>query len=511
VPASPAVTSVAEAVRDMLARRSFGLRDAEQLIGSLPGIPATTRAQALEAVPFVFGARSAPPANRSLHALATVVSDHFEEPIDLGALLTAPTRLGRAARDVFAAMTFVLALWIVIGGLLTGQSALLGDEGPVASLAAFGAALLVLGLLEAAHIGAASLAAADVSALATTHPRLQRLHCHIDTKEKLEHYLGARQLGVVLVVFVIAEVTRFSGLETMPGTTVAIPDEAGFLLHIGAPGALVVLAIAQVAPQVIAAQQPAGLMNNPVVAGAFYGTLALGKLGLAKPGAWLVAAFRRYERIPSAPRVRFESTTRDVDRHGIVTVRRHLTVGEVNAALEAETAVEFHEGAAVTSYVDSTLTVAEQPTTLSMRSVLRRGEEVLPTVPGELEDERLPGGALRVRCGASPIVGAFGGGDTLATTLHATFDERPVEDVVVIDRPVHAVLMRVRFDAAPVPFPPATLTTARIGEGGLTDLRDPTTQAIAPTIGEDGTVELAATVLFPEPGTVLRLAWAVAR
>lgn len=503
---TPAAT-VASKLRKLAERNSLGAGDVAQLVQTAPGVAPRDRAAAAEAVSFVFSHDGATVSRRALRALAILLADHFHEPLDLRALDSHTWRALRGLRDVLAGIIVALAAWIVIGGLLTSQSAALGDAGPVVSLAVFALALLGLGLLEAAHIGAASLATADVSALAASHPRLQRLHRHIDTKEKLQSYLGARQLGVVLVVFVIAECTRFPELRTMPGTDIAIPHALDFVLHLGVPGALVVLAVAQVAPQVIAAQQPAALMNNMIVAGAFYLTLAIGTLGLAKPGAWLVTAFRRHERIPSAPRVRYDSTTRDVDRHGVVTLRRELTVQHGRATLDAESAVEFYEGTDLSSYVDSTLTMSLHPQTLAVRAELRRDDATLKTVPGELLDEPLQGEWLRVRSAAAPIAGGFRAGDVLATRLHATFCNEPFEDIIVVDRPVYQVLMRVALEQAPVPLPPATLVTARIGEGGLTDLRDYTERHVEPRQRDDGALGFDVTLLLPEPGTLIRLTW----
>lgn len=505
---SPAVVAVAQQLRDIARRRSLGCADVEQLVRALPGLSRRERELALTAVPFVFGGAIAPDDRRAaMRALGTSLAGHFQEPVDVGALDVPVVRVARVVRNVLAGLTVTLACWIVVGGLLEGDGGLLPARGPFTNLAVLALALLALGLLEAAHIGAASLAGADVSALAASHPRLQRLHRHIDTKDKLERYLGARQLGVVLIVFVIAEATRFTDLRELPGTTIAIPHAFDPLLSIGAPGALVVLALAQVAPQVIAAQQPATLMNSSLVSSAFYVTLAVGSLGLAKPGAWLVAAFRRHERIPSAPRVRYESVARDVDHHGIVTIRRELTIGEDEASLEAESAVEFYEGAALTSYVDSTFTVPGHPRALSVRSSLRREDATVPVVPGRLDDEPLPGGGLRLQSAASPVLGSFHAGDVLTTSLRATCPVDVGWDVVIVDRPVHVVLMRVRFTHPPVPLPPATLTQARIGEGGTTDLREESGTSVEPVLADDGTCLLTVTVLFPEPGTALRLSW----
>jgi hypothetical protein len=494
-------------LRAVAGRHALTGADVRQLVRDVPNLPPRTRVLAIAAAGSIFGSGGRAVGARQLRALVEVVEDTLDEDIDARQLESLWERAADAVRDGVAGFAIMGSTWIVLGGLLTGRSALFGNQSPLISLVAFSAVMAALGMLEAAHIGAVSLASADVSALAASHPRVVHLHRRINTKAKLEEYLAARQFGVVLVVFLIAACTQFPHMRTLPWTPLVIPGLLHFLMSIGAPGALLVLAVAQVAPQVVAAQKPAALMNNPAVATAFSVTLLLGKLGLARPGRWLARPLVGYERIPSAPRQRFDSVTRDVEGRAVDIERREITVTAQQASLVAQTSTVFYEELGLISYTDTTLVVPFPPRTLGVESRLERNGQPVRLLSGQATDERLSSGGIRMCVPVSPAVGSFREGDILINSLRADMDPQVGEDSVVVEHPTRLVLLRVRFESQPQQLPPARLATYRIGEGGLHDLRRIERRNIEPVLDEQGVPVVSATVFYPEPGTLLRLSW----
>lgn len=150
------------------------------------------------AIAYVFDSDRVQPTRALMRRLA----DDVQEALDLTDLLdaglpSAGERLLGALRAFVAGCAFVLSTWIVVGSIVSGQNELAATTSPVLALATLVGALFLLALLEAAHIGAVALSTADVSSLRDSHPRVFRLHRYINTKAKLEHYLAARQVGVV--------------------------------------------------------------------------------------------------------------------------------------------------------------------------------------------------------------------------------------------------------------------------------------------------------------------------
>jgi hypothetical protein len=294
------------------------------------------------AIEFVFAGATARPSLREMARLVSGVNRVLE--LDNPITIDLRSRVARTAarlRDVAAGTLFCLCAWLVVGGIFTGQNATANATSPLITAALLAASLGALALLEAAHIGAVALSTADVSELHASHPRVVKLHPRISTKRRLEDYLAGRQAGVVLVVFAVAAVTRTSGMKWLPWTHVPLPRSLEVGLEIGVPGALVVLVIGQVAPQILTARRPAAMMNVAPMAAAFTLTCGIAKLGLANPAHWLVGRESGHERIPTAPRERFEATTRDVTGHGIEVVRRGIRVGMDDTVSETVTSTVF--------------------------------------------------------------------------------------------------------------------------------------------------------------------------
>jgi hypothetical protein len=483
-------------VRDACTKHGL---DEEHLLALLSGRPELRRAVAC-----TFGDVTSVPTRHEMERLVAHVEDALDLAEPLPVDLASPLRLAlRACRAATAGCILLLSMWIVIGAIVSGQNEMAASTSPAMTAAMLVVALVVLGLLEAAHIGVVALSTADVSALESSHPRVFGLHRFINTKDKLEQYLSARQLGVVLIVFVIAEVTRTAGVEQLPGTSVALPAVVEPLLRVGAPGALLVLVIAQVAPQLLTARRPAALMNLAPMAAAFKLTRGIGHLGLARPASWLVSWSKATERIPSAPRERYNAETIDVAGFGVLVTRRQVDVGRHRTITTTETTIAVFDDDR-SQLASSSASVPTSPVQLTMHASLLRGDDRLPVVTDSLEESRADDRkGIRLRSLIAPRLGTFEAGDVLDVSTTATFDCELVEDYVVIDQPTKLVVLRVTLEHPPAPLPPALLTTTR-------DLEDVpyAIETVKPRLSEDGTtVELVAVVTYPDTGSTIRLRW----
>lgn len=453
------------------------------------------------AIGFIYGARSVVPQAAVMRLLVREAQKVLDLAEPLQVELAHPARrIAHVVRAVFAAAILLLSGWIVIGSIVVGENEFAQATTPGIAILGLCAALFVLALLEAAHIGAVALSTADVSTLAQTHPRVVVLHRHIDTKAKLEQYLAARQVGVVLVVFLVSELTRTANLTTLPGTQLEFPSALDVLLRIGVPGALIVLVLGQVTPQIVTARRPAAMMNLFPMAAAFHFTRFIGMLGLARPASWLVAWASKTERIPTAPRERYIANSQDVDGYGVVAINRDVVVTASGTRSETVTAIAFAEHAP--SHL--ALNVAASPTAPSKLKVeahlLTRDEPLEVTEITELKLLSL-GGSLFGSV-IYPRAGAFTDSDVLVVQTALEVSDCAAEDFVSIDLPTKLVTLRVLLEHPPVPLPSIAFEAVRTTDGEITLL-----ERLPVTTRVDGSVEAIATAYYPDPGTTLRLRW----
>jgi hypothetical protein len=459
--------------------------------------------QLTAAVDYVFGTSATRPATSTMRKLVHATENVLDlaEPLDVH-LAGVGRMIARLARSVFAASALLLSIWVVVGSIVTGENDLAAATSPLATLAILLCSLLVLALLEAAHIGAVTLSTADVSTLEQSHPRVFRLHRFIDTKAKLEHYLAARQVGVVLVVFMISELTRTADLTMLPGTTIAIPSGIEILFQIGVPGALLVLVLGQVTPQIVTARMPAAMMNLAPMAAAFHATRLIGMLGLAAPASWLVRWADEGDRIATAPRERYVTTMMDVEGCGIVGIDRQIAVGVGSAQTVTQTTAAF----AVDDLVKLQLAIASAPTPPTRMqmagSLVSHGQEE-PVVASTIVEDRIGEHGRMLSTAFAPRLGGYRIGDLLTVSATLDYSTTIDEDFVIVTAPTKLVVLRAVLEFPPAPLPPAVLTCMRESDGEVTR-----SERIPARVLDDGAVEFLGLVYYPDPGTVIRLSWA---
>ena len=97
----------------------------------------------------------------------------------------------------------------------------------------------------------------------------------------MEAYLCGRQVFVIMTVFLIAQVTAFPSLISLPGIGELPPWFRTVVLDTGLPGALIVVACGQLIPQLIGEEYPLALMNLPGAGQVTQLALLLYSLGIA--------------------------------------------------------------------------------------------------------------------------------------------------------------------------------------------------------------------------------------
>jgi hypothetical protein len=417
--------------------------------------------------------------------------------------------LGKHLASVAGGILGVVCCYVVVGGLLTGQSLMLGSSAGPAALLLFLGVLAVLAVFEALHVSAAMLKIADLGALAKRHPRAAALHRRFHTDEGLARFLAGRQLVVVGTVFLCSSLSSFPEMTELPFTTVPVPLQLHPFLVVGMPGALFVLWFGQLAPQFIATRHAVQLTDTRLAGLAFRFAYGLEAAGLARVGFWASAWDKATERIPFSAALRWKQAAEEVEGFGVVSMIRDWTVDSQGGELRATSTLRVYKPG-TTSLSDTSMLLPSAPAKLSLEADASRvdGEDVA-LLPTDHREEALPSGDRRFHKPLVSAIGSFQPGDVLRVKLDAKYGSPVWQDVVHVDQPVRFVAFLVRPTGRPLAMPPATLRTFDVGDG-IGDLTEVTSESIEPEDGPDGIPVLNHVVDFPLPNTLYALEWQVA-
>jgi hypothetical protein len=485
----------------LIEREGLELDDVCQLLGRMG--PDQDRA-----VQFLLG--QAPTARGSdVRDVLQRLEDHLGVYLGSRALAGRTTRIGRRAADVLGALVGILCFYIVVGGLIEGDSLLLGDSLGAGGLLVFGAVLVMLGLFEALHTSATMLKIADLGGIADRHPRAAALHRHFHTDHGLARFLAGRQMVVVFTVFICSPLSSFPHLSHWPLTDAALPGLLRPFVAVGMPGALFVLWFGQLLPQFVATRHAVRLTDARVVTAAFRLAYLLEAVGFARPGFWLASWDRTSERIPSSPALRWKQSAEELEGFGAIGVIRAWNLTLSGARLSATSTTRLYRGD-MSTITDGSSLVPGAPTRLTLDAAASRSEgEALALGPSEYREEVLPSGDRRFHKPLFAAVGSLQHGDTLRLNMNAMFSDDPGRDLVHVDRPQRFVMFRVTPDVMPSIMSPGQLRRYAVGDGlgDLTEIGTPI--LVEPRWTPDGLPVLEHIVRFPTPNTLYVFDWQV--
>lgn len=187
-------------------------------------------------------------------------------------------RIAQTFRYTLSVIIIGFALFMVFFGICTGQtnfSVTFSFLPPWTGIFVLLAALYSLGMLEGLQIAIVELKQWDIHAFKKSHPRAYTLQTLLSDHCMVERFLIGRQVFVVLLVFFAALLTSF---PSKPGESPFWPDGTliptwftSIFLTTGLLGALVVVAFAQLLPQLVASRSPIYFLNVP---GGFFFVIA---------------------------------------------------------------------------------------------------------------------------------------------------------------------------------------------------------------------------------------------
>ena len=188
--------------------------------------------------------------------------------------------LSQADKLKMAVMTPItlFCAFFIFYGILAGHASMPGNG--VLLLFVFFFVVWVLGMAEGLQIALLEVDAEEMGTIRFFFPGAWR--CYERTLgEGMSQWLAGRQVLVIFSVFVVAQITTFSTLVHFPFTDSPLPQAfTDVFISTGLPGALVTVAIGQLAPQLVATSHPLSLLRSagawPIVGAA----LALQRIGI---------------------------------------------------------------------------------------------------------------------------------------------------------------------------------------------------------------------------------------
>jgi hypothetical protein len=256
--------------------------------------------------------------DEGLTGIIAVLQDTFGFELDESQVPRRGRRLLAAFARLVGAVLCFCAFYFVLGGIAAGESSLTQLYGaPIwFTFIVLLSALLLLGSLEGTQIAIVALTDKKVAGFKTQYPQGCRAIKLVQNKRSVERYLAGRQFFVIFVVFVIAQVTSFPNIETLPFTSVTIqslPEVVIFLgFKLGLFGALLVLWVAQLLPQFVANKNPLFFLNLPGMQSVIRLCLLLESVGPTRPANWLSAAHRDELTVPTSAFVKHKDLVDDV-------------------------------------------------------------------------------------------------------------------------------------------------------------------------------------------------------
>lgn len=285
----------------------------------------------------------------------------------------------RLVATVLAVCTF----YVVIGGIAASESSLTVMYGaPVwLTFVMMLLAILLLASLEGTQIAIVALNGKKVMSFKKTYPRGCGAIKLFQNKRMVERYLAGRQFFVIFVVFIIAQVTSFPQIETLPFSDFSVQSLPSVLLFLGFQlglfGALFVLWLAQLLPQFIANKNPLLFLNLPGMQGVIRLCILLESLGPTRPANWFSSIQKEELTVPSSDFVKHNDLVDDVFGYEILNQSHIWTFESAEAwSLEFSNALMVRN-AGIQQLTEKSLQIAGQINEATFSNSLYRGGKAI--------------------------------------------------------------------------------------------------------------------------------------
>ena len=318
-----------------------------------------------------------------LTAMADFLQDAFGFEVDSSQGSRLYHQILNFSARIFATILAVCTFYVVIGGVAEGESSLtVMYSAPVwLTFTVMLLAVLLLASLEGTQIAIVALNGKKVTSFKKAYPRGCDAIKLFQNKKMVERYLAGRQFFVIFVVFIIAQVTSFPQIETLPFSDVSVQSLPSILLFLGFQmglfGALFVLWLAQLLPQFIANKNPLLFLNLPGMQGVIRLCLLLESLGPTRPASWFGSVQKEELIVPSSDFVKHNDLVDDVFGYEVLNQSHIWTFESAEAwSLEFSNALMVRS-VGMQQLTEESLQIAGQIGEATFGNSLYRGNKVI--------------------------------------------------------------------------------------------------------------------------------------
>jgi hypothetical protein len=201
-----------------------------------------------------------------------------------------------------------------------------------ASLAVLVCLLITLAVVEGLEVSVLSLQLRRLDAVRTKFPRAYSTHAEVTASGKtVARFLSGRQVFVIMLVFLIAQLTSFPEMTMWPFTSIPLPDWMSpwfqlIFLKWGLLGAFVAVWIGQLAPKLIANDDSIKFLNVWNMKVITKLALFTDALGLTLPSSWISKSLLRGHTSREFPYTQEEEYRTKVTSFGYDTSRYHESI-----------------------------------------------------------------------------------------------------------------------------------------------------------------------------------------
>lgn len=396
------------------------------------------------------------------------LNEIFNVDIDISVFTS---RLNKGKKGLWEFILGIMALFVtynVIGGLILGHSSFV--KNPFLSILILVLLVITLAFFEGLQISITTLRLKSLGSKSSKFPTAFALHKKIKKDDDSKKFLAGRQLVVIILVFLAAQLTSFPDLNTIPFTNLQLPYWFVYLfLKLGVFGALLVLWTGQLFPQFLANKYPSWFMNlypnNFTLSISFF----FERIGMAKPADWFAKLADKLpflnksdEDLPISNEEKYRQEVEDVKGYGLVSHKKIWEIKKNEINLSYQGTYAFYQNNfsvvqddnliisnAAIKWTNSDKIIRRSNKNANLEfSDLPANEEVLHL---ETDTEPIPISGSnkfkKFKTVLRPRIGDFKKGDVLVHMQNAKFNTTDSEsiDQIYISRPTKFIVFRIRI------------------------------------------------------------------
>lgn len=365
--------------------------------------------------------------------------------------------ISRAA--VFSSiLVFLFISFMVIGGIFTGKSNYNFFDSPVFSFAILIFLILVLAALEGTQICVTLLRMKDLESVKNKYPRAYSIHRKIKNEMMTRKYLAGRQLLVIMIIFIVAQITSFKDFKNWPFTEqeffpFMIPWFETIFLNLGVLGAFLVLWTGQLLPQYLANRHPQRFLNIPLVPLVIRLAWTIEKIGLNKPWEWLANTLYHSELIPTSQKELYQQEVNEFSGYGSLCMKKEWYFKKNTSTASYKNSVIIMDNSVNNVYDDVIKSKSGSTHTIFNYKLIRNNLEIKGGIYfRKTAEEKLDENWIQFTHTLEPKKGSFLEGDIIIVENECKYnppDHVFSSDEIMINIPTKYLIFRVYFDDNP--------------------------------------------------------------